>query len=125
MSHKLPFYKSLGHALDGVKAAFIDEPNLQFHVFAGIMAVVTALILHFNDEKLAILILTITFVIILELINTIIEEIVNIISPDFSQKAKLIKDMSAAVVLISAFSAILVGILLFVPSILQYVSAAN
>lgn len=125
MSHQVSFIKSLGHAADGIKAAFKDEPNFRVHTVAGSTAIIAGALLHFSPEKMAILVLTCLFVISFELLNTMIEEIVNIIRPEYSIKAKLIKDVSAACVLILAFAAVLVGLLLFGPYILQLLSAVN
>ena len=118
MSKKGNFIKSFGYAGSGIKEAFQNEPNFRFHTLAGIIAIILGIIFHFSTIKFAILILTISFVIVLELINTCIEKIVDIISPNYSPVAKVVKDISAAVVLISAFAAIAVGLLLFLPQIL-------
>lgn len=124
MSKKVNFFGSFKYAGNGVKAAFKDEPNFRFHTLIGILVIILAIIFKFSPEKFAILILTIAFVIILELVNTSIEEIVNEISPNYSLSAKLIKDVSAAAVLISALAALAVGLVLFLPSIFQFLSGA-
>lgn len=125
MSSKHSGLKSFGYAGNGIKEAFQNEPNFRVHVIAGIIALILAIYFKFSVEKFTILILTIFFVIILELLNTAIEKVVDKISPNYSRLAKVAKDVSAAAVLLSAIAAVLVGLLLFGPYILQLVSGTN
>ncbi len=123
MSQRTGFFKSFGFASEGIKAAFKNEPNFRIHTAIAVVTVLMGLFFHFAAVEWVLLILTISYVMIFELINTAIEEIVDKVSPNFSQSAKLIKDISAAAVLIAAVSAALTGLLLFLPDILQLVFA--
>lgn len=125
MSTKHSGLKSFKYAADGIKEAFYNEPNFRVHVIVAVVVLIAALYFQFTIEKLSILILTISFVIILELVNTAIEKVVDKISPNYSRLARVAKDVSAAAVLLSAFVAVLVGLLLFVPYILQLVSSLS
>lgn len=125
MSKRNSVVKSFGYAGNGVREAFKSEPNFRIHTILGAISIVFAFLFQFSTTKFALLILTITLVIILELINTAIEKVVDKISPHYSPLAKIAKDVSAAAVLISAFAAILVGLLLFLPNILQLLSSSN
>jgi len=119
MSKKENIFGSFGYAGAGLKAAFKNEPNFRIHILMGAITILIALALQFSLIKFVILILTISFVITLELVNTLIEEIVNVISPEISPSAKLIKDVSAATVLVGAVGSAIIGILLFLPDILK------
>jgi diacylglycerol kinase len=119
MSQKRGFFKSFDYAGQGLKSSLKTEPNLRIHFFATIITILAAIILRFSLTKFAILILTISFVITLELINTVIEEIMNIVSPQISPSAKLVKDVSAATVLVGAIGSAIIGVLLFLPDILK------
>lgn len=123
MSKKRKFVKSFGYAGNGVKEAFKNEPNFRVHSFFAVVSLALAFYFQFSAVKLAILVLTVMLVIILELINTAIEKVVDRISPHYSPLAKVAKDVSAAAVLISAIGAILIGLLLFLPNILQLLSS--
>src|SRR5258708_5129167 len=105
MSKRNSMVKSFGYAGNGVKEAFKNEPNFRIHVIVAAIALVLAFYFQFTVVKLAILVLTIFFVIILELINTAIEKVVDKISPNYSPIAKVAKDVSAAAVLLSALAA--------------------
>ena len=80
-----------------------------------ILAIILGIILNLSSVEWAVLTVTIGMVLILEFINTSIEQIVDIVSPEKQEKAKIAKDVAAAGVLISSIVAILVGIFLFVP----------
>ncbi|MEK7061333.1 MAG: diacylglycerol kinase family protein [Patescibacteria group bacterium] len=107
--------KSFKYAIDGIKEAYISEKNMKVHFLLMILAIVLAVILKLSSVEWAILVVTIGLVLILEFINTSLEQIVDIVSPEKQEKAKIAKDVAAAGVLIAAIIAILVGIFLFVP----------
>lgn len=109
--------KSFKFAFAGIKEAFESEKNMKIHICIAITVIICALVLKFSAVEFAILILTIGLVLILELINTSLEEIVNIVSPEVQQKAKVAKDVAAAGVLVSAIVAILIGVFLFLPKL--------
>lgn len=119
MSKKENIFGSFGYALSGVGRAFKSEPNFRIHTIAAILALTSAYLFKFSTTEWLILIFAISIVLILELINTAIETTVDMISPRYSIKAKVIKDVSAAAVMISAILAVIVGALLFLPRILQ------
>jgi len=118
MSLKHPTAKSFSYAFSGLRLAFKNEPNLRIHTLIGIIALLVGLILNLNTTELAILVLTISFVILLELLNTTLEAIVDLASPKIKPTAKLAKDVAAAAVLISAIVSVVIGALLFLPKII-------
>ena len=111
-------FDSFYYAGRGIKDAVRQEPNLKIHIVLTILAAVGAFFLHFSYLELAIVVLAIAMVFILELINTTLETIVDIVSPEIREKARIAKDVSAAGVLLAAFASILIVILLYVPKIL-------
>ncbi len=122
MSKKQSIFGSFKYASNGVGDAFKSEPNFRVHVVIGVIAIVLAFVLKFTPVEWSILFLTETFVIAMELINTVLEAIVNIVSPEKRVKARIAKDVAAAFVLISAIAAVAVGIVLFLPKILLLLS---
>lgn len=106
--------ESFKYARQGIKDAIKSEPNLSVHLFVAIIVLIFAYFFNFNTIEFVALTITIFSVIILELINTIVEKLVDMHSTKISEEARQIKDISAAIVLLSAISAIIVGILLFV-----------
>lgn len=109
--------KSFQFALNGVKDALKSEPNLRFHFLASVVAIILAIYLKFSTTEFAILVLTIFLIIILELVNTIVEKLVDLHSKEISEPARIIKDISAGVVLLGAVASLVIGGLLFFPKL--------
>lgn len=112
------FLKSFWYALKGLAYAFKTQLNFRVHCFFTIAAVVLGLYAQLNFSEWLWISLAIALVIILELINTAIEVIVDLISPEQNLKAGSIKDLSAASVLVAGLFALVVGLIIFVPKLL-------
>ena len=115
MKHKT--LESFKYAKEGLNTALRREPSFKLLSLITAAAIILALLLRFNILEWLILILTIVFVYVIELINTSIEATVNLISPDIKDEAKVAKDVSAAAVMLASAMAGLVGLMLFVPKI--------
>ncbi len=109
--------KSFKYAFNGLFYVFRTQANMQIHFFAAILVVVTGFFFNLNNIEWMFIIFAIALVMISEIINTAIEEIVNFISPEFNKKAGLIKDLSAAFVLLAAIFAVITGLIIFLPKI--------
>ncbi len=118
MSRLRPLAKSFEFAFQGVKTAIKNEPNFRIHLTFAVAALLLAILLKFNIYEWLLLLFTISFVLILELFNTTLEAIVNLVSPEIRPQAKIAKDVSAAAVLLAATASIIVGLSLFLPKIL-------
>lgn len=105
--------KSFTYALNGIKDAIKSEPNFRFHLFAAVIVIVMAFVLNFSAIEISIIVIAIAMVITLELINTIVEKLVDLYSEEISEKARVIKDMSAAVVLLGSIFAAIIGLVIF------------
>ena len=116
LRHSIP--KSFSYAFQGLKRAITEEPNFRIHVVLGTSACLLALALGFSPLEWLILTVTIFFVLVLELINTSLENIVDLVSPEIQGEAKIAKDVSASAVFLSAIFSILVGLALFLPKIM-------
>ena len=112
-------FKSFSYALGGIKTAFKEEPNFKIHTAIAGLALVLALFLGFSPVEWVVLILTIFLVMAAELVNTAVEDTLNLVSPELNEKVKGIKDLMAAIVLLAAIAAVTVGVLLFVPKLLN------
>lgn len=112
---------SFKFAFNGIISAFKSQFNLKIHFIASIIAILTGFYLEISYYEWAIIILVIGMVISAELINTSIESIVDLISPQYHESAKMAKDTSAGAVLIMAIVAFFVGFIIFVPKILTLI----
>lgn len=105
--------KSFGFALNGFLAALKEQRNLRIHLFISALVLAVAYLLEINFLEFSILLLCMGLVISLELVNSSIEELVDLISPEKKALAGKIKDISAAAVLVAAVTASMVGIIIF------------
>lgn len=111
MSHSL--FKSFQFAFDGIKTEFRKGRNFRIQISAAAVAIILGFILRLSPVEWAILTATIASVLILELINTSLESVVNIVSPTLHPEAKIAKDVAAASVLIASIASVIIGSLLF------------
>jgi diacylglycerol kinase len=109
------FRKSLGHAIRGLFYVVKNERNFQIESMVAIGVLFFIWYFKIKNWEAIILVLMIMWVLIAELINTVMERIVDILKPRIHPYARLIKDIMAAVVLISSVVAFVVGIIIFLP----------
>ncbi|HLC99533.1 hypothetical protein A2841_01365 [Candidatus Kaiserbacteria bacterium RIFCSPHIGHO2_01_FULL_48_10] len=109
------FGKSFRYAFQGFVYVFQHERNFRVQVLAALLVVVLMLIYPLKTWERVILSLVITLVLVLELINTIFEKIVDILKPRIHHYVEMIKDMMAAAVLIASLGAVAIGLLIFIP----------
>ena len=119
MSVNNNIFTSFKYAINGIKTATKKEPNFRTHLIVALATLITAYIVGFTTPEWLLLAFTISLVFILEFINTALESIVDLVSPEISPKARVAKDVSAAAVLLSAILAVIVGAVLFIPKVLQ------
>lgn len=112
---------SFKYAFEGIISAFKTEQNLKIHFFIVILVIIAGIILKINLIEWLICIILFGFVITTELINTAIETTVDIAMPQKNEKAKLAKDVAAGAVVISAITAIIIGMIIFIPRIFEFV----
>ena len=104
---------SFNNAIVGVAKAFLLERNLKIHFLFGGIIVILSFVLDINELELLILLLTTSAVIVAELFNTAVEKVCDLITEDYHQQVKLIKDISAGAVLVAAINAVVVGYVIF------------
>ena len=113
---------SFKYALQGFASSFRTERNMKIHVVATILVIILGIYLKLNLIEWSIITIAIVIVISAELFNTAIETIVDMVSPQKNEKAKLAKDISAGAVLIFAIGSAIVGFIIFLPKIIAIFS---
>ncbi len=106
--------RSLKDAFRGIKEAFIEQ---SFRILFVVAVIVSACLIYFpftNIER-AVLVLVIALVLSLELINSQIERILDILRPDYSEEVRKMKDISAGAVLVASIGAVIVGAVITLP----------
>lgn len=109
--------KSFGYAIKGISTLFSTQINARIHAMALIIVVLMGFYYHINGHEWTIIILTSAMVLSAEAMNTAIEFVVDMVSPDYHILAEKAKDVAAAAVLLAAIGAIIIGLLIFLPKI--------
>ncbi len=104
--------ESFKNAFQGVWHTLANEKNMKIHLAAAAMVIIMAAWLGVSKIEMTVLCVTIAMVICFELINTAMEVMVNIIVDVYHPKAKIIKDVSAGAVFVSALFSIAVGVII-------------
>ncbi len=108
---------SFKYALNGLKTLLIEEPNVRIQLLAAIAVAIAGFIFEISTTEWIAIIFAIGFVFAMEAINSSIEGLTDFVSPEKHEMIKKIKDISAAGVLISALTALVIGLIVFVPKV--------
>lgn len=109
---------SFKHALRGLKITVKEEDNAKIHLGIGIIIYVLSAILKLKKMEIVAILFSIGFVIVAELFNTAIENLCDFVQPNHLKQIKKIKDISAAAVLISAITAFMIGLIVYLPRLI-------
>ena len=113
------FFESFVHAWNGMIYAFQTQRNARVHVALALVALTLGVALRLSAMEFAVIILAIVAVIAAEMINTVAEAIVDLVTDTYHPLAKIAKDVAAGAVLWSAIGAVAVGIVIFGPHLLS------
>lgn len=108
-------FESVNCAIEGILQASKTQRHLRYHLYSAILVLFVSYILGVSRTDFLIISIMAVLVILAEMINTAIEYIVDMVSPEYSQKAMEIKDTSAGAVLITAFVAVVIGYIVLFP----------
>lgn len=108
-------WKSLGYAWEGLRHAVRTQRNFRIHIGIAVVVVGLGIFLQLPLRDWAVLALTIGAVLTGELVNTVVETVVDLASPDYHELAKVAKDVAAGTVLVLALTAVAVGLLILGP----------
>lgn len=112
------FITSVEFAFTGIKTVFEEERNMRKHVVMGIFAVIVGFLFQLKQMEWLWLLLAIFLVWVVEIINTIFENVVDMFTDfHFHPIGKKIKDMAAGAVLLTSGFAVVVGAIIFVPKV--------
>ncbi|SEQ17902.1 undecaprenol kinase [Virgibacillus subterraneus] len=111
--------KSIGfsHAWNGLKEVTKTERNFKIHLIATITVIIAGILIQLTLIEWAIIMLTIGLVLVAEATNAAVEKLIDYVKPDTHPLAKTIKDVAAGAVLLAALTALIVGMIIFLPKI--------
>ncbi len=122
--HKFSIQRRLSsfkYAIDGLRILVREEHNARIQIVVAMLVFVLAIFLKIAIFEWIALLLSVGFVLVIEAINTSIENLADYVSPEKHDKIKRVKDLSAAAVLISAIIALIIGLIVFIPKIVDLV----
>jgi diacylglycerol kinase len=112
--------KSFGYAARGFIYILRYEHNARIHLFISGVVLIMGFLLHIKRVEWVLVLLCMGFVLAAEMINTAIEKLSDIVSLQKNEKIRVIKDISAAVVLLSSIIAMISGLIIFVPYVWHF-----
>ena len=114
-------FKSFKYAYEGLKYAFKYEQNILVHFLATILVIIAGIFFKISMAEWLVLTLIIGLVIATELINTSIEATIDLVTKEVHPLAKVAKDTAAAAVLIFGITALIIGLIIFVPKFIELI----
>jgi len=114
--------RSFSYAFDGLRYSFATQLNMRIHMTAAALVSVLTLLLPLSTAEILFVTAAVCAVIICELANTALETVVDMVSPTPNPLAKIAKDIAAAAVMVSAFFAVIIGAVIFLPLLIRLFS---
>lgn len=108
------YLRSFGYAFEGIITAS-KEQNLKSHIVSAVIVILAGYFTGLSRTEWYIVLLLIALMFALEMINTAIERVVDLASPNLHPLAKQAKDIAAGVVLVFALFSAIIGLLIFLP----------
>ena len=112
---------SFRYAFYGINEAYKGEQNLKIHTVFAVLVVIAGFILKISYVEWLVCLVLIGLVLMAEFFNTAIEYVVDLASPDIHPLAKLAKDTASAGVLMMAIISAIIGLIIFVPKVIEFV----
>ncbi|WP_319471353.1 diacylglycerol kinase family protein [uncultured Trichococcus sp.] len=114
------FFASVKHALDGIGIILKEEKNMRSHALFGVVPLLLAWLFESSPMEWIVIIFCIFLVIIMEFLNTIFENVVDLVTDyEYHPLAKKAKDIAAGAVLVTAFFAVLIAAIIFLPKFVE------
>jgi diacylglycerol kinase len=112
--------ESFKYAFKGLAFILSSQANFLIHLVIAIVVTIAGLVFNVSNIEWIILVLTFALVLSAEAVNTAIEKLTDIVSPDYSKPAGNVKDIAAASVLITTIASVIIGLIIFLPRIICY-----
>lgn len=118
---KTPIYQGFGYAFEGILTCIRKEHNMKMHCVMVVLVMIAGLILGLSVTEWCICLLLCGLIMALEMVNTAVEAVVDLVTEERKPLAKIAKDTAAGAVFIAAIMAAVVGCIIFIPKVLQFV----
>ncbi|MEG1597012.1 MAG: diacylglycerol kinase family protein [Bacilli bacterium] len=113
------FIESFKYSFEGLKNAYLNEQSMMIHCIITVFVVGLGFILKINNIEWIIVLIMVGLVMAMELMNTAIEAVVDMVMPDIHPLAKIAKDSASAAVGVLSLVAFIIGCIVFLPNIIS------
>ena len=111
--------KSFTYAFNGLKVLFQEEHNSRIHLFAAVCVIIAGVLLKLAVLEWVAVAFAVGLVFSGEIFNSAVEDLSDVVCPERDDRIKKVKDLAAAAVLVNAITAAAIGLLVFIPKIIQ------
>ncbi|MFZ5645439.1 MAG: diacylglycerol kinase family protein [Bacillota bacterium] len=115
------FFKAFVYAFRGIRWVSLTQRNMRIHIGLAVVVLAAAAWLRLSLLETSVIILAIALVTVAEIINSAVEKAVDLVTLEKHPVAGLAKDAAAGAVLLAAFFSVVIGLLIFVPHILELI----
>jgi diacylglycerol kinase (ATP) len=109
------FLERTNNAIEGILHTARTQRHLRYHLYVAAFVLVVSYILGIGRTDFLIISIAVILVILSEMMNTAIEYVVDMISPEYNEQARIAKDIGAGAVFITAFGAVVIGYIILFP----------
>ncbi|MCD4838531.1 MULTISPECIES: diacylglycerol kinase family protein [Neobacillus] len=114
-----PFWYSFIYAIEGIVTVVKHERNMRFHLLSSCIVLLMSFYFSIDKMEWLIVLILISGMFCLEMVNTAIERVVDLVTLEYKPLAKQAKDVAAGAVLVYAFVSIIIGALIFIPYVFK------
>jgi undecaprenol kinase len=114
-------FKSFSYAFRGLRKTFAEEQNIRLQTVVGFIVLLLACYLGINRLEFSLIIFLIVLVLLMELANSAVERIADVLKPRINSYIKEIKDIMAAAVLLASIMSVVIGVIIFWPYVLELI----
>ena len=111
--------KSFTYAFSGLKVLFQEEHNARIHLFATVCVIAAGFLFRISPFEWMAVAFAIGMVFAGEIFNTAVEDLSDVVCPERDERIRKVKDLAAAGVLVTAFTALAIGLIIFIPKIVH------
>ena len=121
----LRLIRSFGFAWKGIRSSLFQEPNFKIHIVCSILVIGAAVYFMISPVEWMLVLICMALVLSMEMINTAIEKLCNVVHQEQHPGIKITKDVAAGAVLVSAIIAAVCGAIIFIPKIILLIKSIN
>jgi diacylglycerol kinase len=107
------FFRSFTYAFNGIRTSFADQLNLKVHFMIALLVIAAGFYFGISRSDWCVIVLTIALVIALEMMNSAIESVVDLVTTERKPLAGKVKDIAAGAVLFASVMSVIIGVIIF------------